>query len=102
MNIVKKIDEIRVARGWSFYKLSQESGLSLQTFTKWMEGKTVPSITAIQSVCEAFGISIANLFADNVIEVTPETKFIFENWNFLTKEEQKSIKLIIENYVKRQ
>ena len=102
MDIVRKIDEMRVKRGWTFYKLSQESGLSQQTFTKWMDGKTVPTIPAIKAVCDAFGISLANFFAENdLVEVTPETKVIFDNWHHLTKEEQESIKTIIENYVNR-
>jgi len=102
MNIVKKIDEIRVKRGWTFYKLSQESGLSQQTFTKWMEGKTIPTIPALKSVCDAFGITLANFFSDsNTIKITTETKEILENWNYLTKEEKLSIKLIIDNYLKR-
>jgi len=102
MNIVQKIDEIRVKRGWTFYKLSQESGLSQQTFTKWMEGKTTPTISALQSVCDAFGITLSNFFAENdILEITPQTKELFENWNYLTKDEQMSIKLIVENYLKR-
>lgn len=102
MDIVKKIDEIRVKRGWTFYKLAQESGLTQQTFTKWMEGKTIPTIPALKAVCDAYGITLANFFAENdMVEVTPETKSVFENWNYLTKEEQQSIKLIIDNYLNR-
>lgn len=102
MDIVKKIDEIRVKRGWTFYKLAQESGLTQQTFTKWMEGKTIPTIPALKAVCDAYGITLANFFAENdMVEVTSETKSVFENWNYLTKEEQQSIKLIIDNYLNR-
>lgn len=100
MDIVKKIDEIRVKKGWTFYKLSQESGLTQQTFTKWMEGNTTPTIPALKMVCEAFGITMANFFAEgNLIEVTPETKDLLENWKYLNKDEKASIKTIIDNYV---
>lgn len=102
MDIVKKIDEIRVQRGWTFYKLAKESGLTQQTFTKWMEGKTTPTISALKSVCDAFGITLSNFFAENnLVESTPEIKAILDNWNYLTKGEQQSIKLIIDNYLKR-
>ena len=102
MDIVRKIDNIRVKKGWTFYKLSQETGLSQQTFSKWIEGKTIPSVPAIKKCCEAFGITLADFFAENeMIEATPETKVIFENWNYLTKEERNSIKAIIENYVNK-
>jgi len=102
MDIIKKIDELRVKKGWTFYKLAQESGLTQQTFTKWMEGKTTPTIPALKSVCDAFDITLANFFAEGeLVEVTPDTKIIFDNWIYLTKEEQRSIGLIIENYVNR-
>lgn len=102
MDIVKKIDELRVKRGWTFYRLAQESGLTQQTFTKWMEGKTIPTISALKAVCDAYGITLANFFAeDTMIEITSETKSVLDNWNYLTKEEQKSIVLIINNYINR-
>ena len=34
-----------------------------------------------------------------MVEITPETKSLLDNWNYLTKEEQDSIKLIIDNYI---
>ena len=102
MNIVQKIDELRVKRGWTFYKLSQESGLTQQTFTKWMEGNTIPTIPALQAVCDAYGITLANFFAENdMVEVTSETKTVLNNWNYLTPKEKESIKLIIDNYLTR-
>lgn len=102
MDIVKKIDQIRVKRGWTFYRLAQESGLTQQTFTNWMNGKSIPTIPALKAICDAFGISMANFFAENnLIECTPETKTILDNWNYLNKDEQKSILLIIDNYLNR-
>ncbi len=101
MDIVKKIDDIRVKRGWSFYKLAQESGLSQQTFTQWMNKKSTPTISALKSVCDAFEITLSDFFAEtNTIEATPETKKIIENWNYLSQDEKRSIELIIDNYIK--
>ena len=102
MDIINKIDKMRIAKGWTFYKLSEQTGLSQQTFTKWMQGNTIPTIPALQAVCDAFGITLANFFAENdMVELTPETKVVFDNWNYLTKEEKASIKSIIENYVNK-
>ena len=50
----------------------------------------------------AYGISLANFFAENdMVEITPETKSVLDNWNYLTKEEKDSIKLVIDNYINR-
>lgn len=102
MDLIERIDEIRGKKGWSFYRLSQESGLSQQTFTKWIERKSEPSLTALRQVSEAFGISPANLLAEKgMVEITPEMQIILDNWHCLSKEEQESIKLIIDNYIKK-
>lgn len=99
MNIIKKIDSMRISRGWSFYKLSQESGLSQQTFTKWSEGKTTPTINTLQLVCDAFGITLSDFFCDGeMVEVTPETKKLYDDWCCLTKDEKQAIKLIVQNF----
>lgn len=100
MDIVRKIDEMRVKKGWTFYKLSQESGLSQQTFTKWIAGNTVPSITALESVCNAFNITLAEFFSDgNVVEISPEISAVLSNWKYLSKEQKQTIKSIIDNFV---
>ena len=100
MDIVRKIDQLRYKKGWSFYKLSMETGLSKQVLSKWISGKSVPSLPALEAVCDAFGITLANLFAEEgMVEVTPELKPILDNWTLLSKTEQESIKLIIDNYM---
>lgn len=102
MDYFRKIDKMRVARGWSFYKLSQESGLSQQTFTQWMGGKTTPTIAALKAVCDAFGITLAEFFAeDDVIVATPEVKELLDDWKVLTREERESVIAIVKNYIKK-
>ena len=102
MNIVEKIDKIRIQKGWSFYKLAQESGLTQQTFTKWISGKAIPTLPALEAICKAYDMSLANLFAENqMTELTDDTKYVFENWNYLSNKEKESIKSIIENYISK-
>ena len=99
MDIVRKIDELRIKRGWTFYRLSQETGLSQQTFSKWIEGNTIPTIPALEAVCKAFDITLSNFFAeDNLIEVNNETKELLKNWHHLNKD---SIIKIVQNYINR-
>ncbi len=101
MDIFDKIDKLRVNRGWTIYKLAQESGLSQQTIHQWFDNHSTPTIAAIQAVCEAFGITVAEFFSENeLIEATDELKKLYNDWCCLTKDEQTSVKLIIENYIK--
>lgn len=96
----KKIRTLMKQRGWTAYKLAQESGLYAQTIHKWFETEAVPTTQAIEQVCEAFGITMAEFFADNdLIEASPRLKELHGAWCALTADEQASVELIVRNYL---
>lgn len=100
--IVKKIDDLRVKRGWSFYKLSQETGLTQQTFTKWMTGNTTPTLPALELICNAFDITLSNFFSENnLVEVTDDLKTIINKWNYLNNAQKQSILSIVDNFISK-
>lgn len=101
-NITMKIDRMRADRNWSVYKLSQESGLPAPTIRKWFQSDMFPSIPALTQICTAFGITLADFFAEgNLIEVTPKVKALYETWCSLSPDEQASIETIIKNYINK-
>lgn len=75
MNILKKINKMRLDRGWSIYRLSVESGVSQSTLTNMFNRETLPSITTLEYICTAFGISLSEFFAED------------ENYSFLDDNE---------------
>jgi len=101
MNIVSKIDKLRVERNWTFYKLAKEAGLSQQAIQQWVEGKAQPSFKALDCICEAFGMTLSELFAEHaIIEMTLENAELYRKWQCLTKDEKDSIEKIIDNFIK--
>lgn len=64
MHILKKINQLRIERGWSIYRLSVESGIPQSTLTNMFNRETLPSITTLECLCEAFGISMSSFFAE--------------------------------------
>ena len=69
MNVLKKINKLRLDRGWSVYRLSVESGISQSTLTNMFNRETLPSITTLECLCNAFGITVSEFFR----EETPKT-----------------------------
>mgnify|MGYP002582126841 CR=1 FL=1 len=51
-------------RGWSDYRLAQNSKLSSSTIANIRSRNTVPSVVTLESICNAFGITLAQFFAD--------------------------------------
>ena len=64
MDVLKKINKLRLNRGWSVYRLSVESGISQSTLTNMFNRETLPSITTLECLCNAFGITVSEFFSE--------------------------------------
>lgn len=102
MDVIQRIDDIMKERGWSYYKLSIESGLSSSTITNIYRRNTVPSITTLEAICNAFGITLSQFFAeeDAFVQLSPEQKEMFDNWLCLSESQKKIVAEIIEEFKK--
>ena len=76
-------------RGWSEYRLAKKCGLSQSTIANIYRRNTVPSIATLEAICNGFGITLAQFFADGeMVELTPDLKSIFDSWVNLTAEQK--------------
>ena len=97
MDIVDRIEKMRNQRQWSVYKLSLESGVAQSTLATMKQRKTPVKVDALQSICEAFGITLAQFFMeDEQVEVLSEQekKLIKEFRNLSAKQQGGLIELL--------
>ena len=91
MDTHSKLRQLMAERNWTAYRLAKESGLSESTLANIFKRNTVPSISTLESICSAFGISLAQFFAESeMVELTPELKELFDNWVSLTPEQKQA------------
>ena len=91
MDTHSKLRQLMSERGWTAYRLAKESGLSESALANIFKRNTVPSISTLEAVCAAFGISLAQFFAEqDLVELTPELKELFDNWVSLTPEQKQA------------
>ena len=64
MDIHKKLKELMKNRGWSEYRLSKECGLSESTLANIFKRGTMPSISTLETICDAFGITLSQFFCE--------------------------------------
>ncbi len=70
MDILSKIKVLQGERGWTDYKLSQESEVPLTTLSAIFSRKNTPKLDTLQCICNAFGLTLAQFFLeDEKIEV---------------------------------
>lgn len=91
MDTHSRLRQLMAERGWTVYRLAKESGLSESTLANIFKRNTVPSIATLEAVCSAFGISLAQFFAENdMVELTPELKELFDHWVSLSPEQKQA------------
>ncbi len=92
MDVLERLRQLMAARNWTRYKLAKESGLSESTIANIFRRNAIPSVDTLEKICIAFGITMAQFFAENdVVELTPELKELFANWRTLTSEQKNAV-----------
>lgn len=98
LDIVGRIRKENEKRGWTVYRLAKEANLSHSTLTNMMHRGTCPSLTTIENVCEAYGITLAEFLygQDDLIHLNAEQKRYLDRWNLLTEKQQRAVELFID------
>lgn len=97
MDILERINELRTLRGWSIYKLAEEAGITQSTLSNMFSRKTLPSISTLNQLCDAFQISLSEFFNENS-ELDEETQYIVSMYKKLDKRDKQIVKKIIESF----
>ena len=64
MTVLEKIDKLRIERGWSINYLAMEAMLTQSTLNNLYMRNAEPKISTLRAICNAFGITLAEFFAD--------------------------------------
>ncbi len=102
MDILQKITKMRLEKGWTEYELAERSELTQSTISSWYRKKLIPSISSLEHICNAFGISLSQFFLDDNCyseKITKEQVDILKRWNRLTKEQQKRLADFLDSIV---
>lgn len=104
MDVKNKIREIMNEQGYTIYSLSKASGLSQTSIANWYNKiQNEPSVSALEKICDVFGITMAELFAtenDVMLPCKDEFKDMYHKWQRLTPIQRNAIKVHIDSYVK--
>jgi transcriptional regulator with XRE-family HTH domain len=89
-DILAVILENREARGWTEYQLAERSGLPQSTISSWYRKNMIPTVPSLEKICQAFGITLAQLFAEQgtPVSLTESQVELLERWSRLNKEQQ--------------
>ena len=92
-NILAAISSYLEERGWTEYQLAERSGLPQSTISSWYRKNLVPTVPSLEKICQAFGITLSQLFAegDAPVALSESQRALLEQWDKLTKEQQEAL-----------
>ena len=92
MDAKTRIKELMDERGWTIYELSKRSGLAQTTISNMWKRNTEPTIPSLRAICNGFGITLAQFFAEgNLVELTSEQQEFFMHWAALSTEQKEML-----------
>ena len=90
LDVLNRIVELRQERNWTECHLAEKSGLTQSTISSWYRKNTLPTITSLEKIYSAFGITLSQLFleesSDN-ISLTEEQVELIKNASKLNEEQ---------------
>ena len=91
MEVLEKIERLRIEKGWSINYLAMESGLTQSTLNNLYSRNTEPKISTLRAICGAFGITLSDFFKEE------ESDELIRRVKKLSKENKKALLQIVKN-----
>ena len=94
MDILEKIRQYRIERGWTEYQLAEKSELPQSTISSWYRKNQLPTIPSLSKICRAFNITLSQFFTEDKTQIkslTQDQADLIQNWNRLNENQQKAI-----------
>ena len=92
-DILGMIRKNRETRSWTEYQLAERSGLPQSTISSWYKKGMTPSISSLEKICDAFGLTLSQFFADGEarLALTPEQRGMLDKWTRLSPAQQRAL-----------
>ena len=98
MDVLERIQKLMDQRGWSVYRLCKESGLAQSTLSHVFRKDSEPTISTLETICKAFGLTIGEFFAEGeLVPLTGEQRALLDRWTLLTTEQKQLILNMMDN-----
>lgn len=93
MDAIARIKELMEERGWTLYRLSQESGIAITTLINLLHHSKQPALQTIEIICESMEITLAEFFTrpSEPGGFTAEQLKLFALWDSLTEEQRSAV-----------
>lgn len=98
-DVLKRIEDERLSRGWSEYLLAENSGISQSTISTWRRLNLQPNIASIEKICAGLGITLSQFFqTGEAVCLSDEEKQILKAFSSLSPNQRKAVLEMIKSF----
>lgn len=97
MDIVEKLNRLRLERNLSVYRLAELSGINQSTLANTFSRGTVPSIKHLEQMLETLGVTLSQFFAEDeeLTLLSQSEKQLIKNFRRLPTNIKNSVQEIV-------
>lgn len=97
MDIIDKLNKLRLERNLSVYRLAELSGINQSTLANTFSRGTIPSVQNLELLCNTLGITMSQFFAEDEIPVrlTQKEMQLLQNYRRLPQPLKESVADIV-------
>lgn len=108
--MVKNLRKLRTAQGVSQQQLAEAIGTSQQSINKYENHNIEPDIAGLTAIADYFGTTVDCLIGHTAcgatgileeLELSREEFALVQDYRRLSQDEKKSIRLVIQNYLRK-
>lgn len=99
MDIIKKLNDMRLERNLSVYRLAELSGLTQSTLANTFSRGVTPSLTNLELMCGAMGTTLAQFFTESEHEIllTDGEQELVTNYRMLAPEMKTAVLAVMKS-----
>lgn len=102
MDVKNRIRELAESRGWTYYRLAKESGVSWSTIRNMFDRNTEPTVPTLEALCRGLGITLVDLLlSDDIPDLTSDQRELITNWNNLSEDDKKIVLALVRSMSKK-
>ena len=103
MDIIERIDKLRIKNGWSISYFATQIGVSRNAVNDWFNKRQyLPNRQTIENSCEVCGITQTEFYSDiDRDSLAAEEILLIEYFKKVPEEDRKQILEIVKTFVKK-
>lgn len=106
-DVIKRIQDLCDAKGWSLYKLSNESHIPYSSLNNMFLRNTQPTISSLEKICTGLNITLSDFFATNTpmeisnYDLTAEERDIVDTFRVLSRNDKRLFHAFLKGLTKK-